>query len=152
MDNGQLTLVILASVFVGALIPLLIMIAIAFYRAGKKMAEIGAQLTRILARFETISDRVEVLSRGFQGGETSIADLLASIGNLARGLERNMKIINIFSTIMASVGTAIAAFIKTRSPGEETGKAPGPEVNAVPENGPPPSPSAASPEATSAAH
>jgi len=152
MDNGQLTLVILASVFVGALIPLFIMIAIAFYRAGRKMAEIGARLTRILTQFETISDRVEMLSRGFKGGETNIADLLTSVGHLAHGLERNMKIINIFSTIMVSVGTAIAAFVKTRFPGEETGKPPTPDVNEVPENGPPPSPSAGSPEATNDAH
>ena len=145
MENWQLTLVILASVFVGALIPMLIMIAIAFYRAGREIAEIGARLTRTLTQLETISDRVEMLSRGFKGGETNIADLLTSVGDLARGLERNMKIINIFSAIMASVGPAIAAFLKTRFPAEETGKPLTPDVIAVPENGPPPPPSDVSP-------
>jgi len=144
MENWQLTLVILASVFVGALIPLLIMIAIAFHRAGREIAEIGARLTRTLTQFETISDRVEMLSRGFKGGETNIADLLTSVGDLARGLERNMKIINIFSAIMASIGPAIAAFVKTRFPVEETGK----PITPAPENGPPPSPSAVSPGTT----
>jgi len=148
MENWQLTLVILASVLVGALIPMLIMMAIAFYRAGREIAEIGARLTRTLTQVETISDRVEMLSRGFKGGETNIADLLTSVGDLARGLERNMKIINIFSTILASVGPAIAAFVKTRFPAEETGKPPTPDVIAVPENGPPPSLSAESPETT----
>jgi len=144
MENWQLTLVILASVFVGALIPLFIMIAIAFYRAGREMAEIGARLTRTLTQVETVSDRVEVLSRGFKGGETNIADLLTSVGDLARGLERNMKIINIFSAIMASVGPAIAAYVKTRFPAEETGKSLTPDVTAVPGNGSPPSPSGGS--------
>jgi len=152
MENWQLTLVILASVFVGALIPLFIMIAIAFYRAGREIAEIGARLKRTLTQVEIISDRVEILSRGFKGGETNIADLLASVGHLAHGLERNTKIINIVSTIMASVGTAIAAFVKTQYPAEETGKPLTPDVAAVPENGPPPSPSAVSPETTQDAH
>ena len=145
MENWQLTLIILASVFVGALIPLLIMITIAFYRAGREIAEIGARLTQTVTQFEIVSDRVEVLSRGFKGGETNIADLLTSVGNLARGLERNMKIINIFSAIMASVGPAVAALVKTRFPEEETGKPLAPDVVAVPEDGPPPSASAVAP-------
>src|SRR3990172_3561727 len=106
MDSGRLTLVILASVLVGALIPLFAMLAIAAYRAGRAIAEVGARLKRTLAQVEIISDRVEVLSRGLQGGETNVADLMASVGTLARGLDRNMKAISVFSTVAASVGTA----------------------------------------------
>jgi len=152
MENWQLTLVILASVFVGALIPLLVMLAIALYRVGREIAEIGARLRRTLTQVETVSDRIEVLSRGFKGGETNIADLLTSVGTLARGLERNMKIIGVFSAIMASLGPVIAAFVKSWFPGEETEKPPTPDVAAVPESGPPPSPSAVSPEANMDAH
>jgi hypothetical protein len=148
MESWQLTLVILASVFIGALIPMLVMGAIALYRAGRQIAEIGGRLKRTLTQCELISDRVEVLSRGFKGGETNIADLLTSVGAVARGLERNMKMINIFSAIVASVGTAIAAFVKTRSPVEQTVEPHTPEVHEVPEDGPPPSPSAESPSAT----
>jgi hypothetical protein len=114
MENWQLTVVILASVFVGVLIPALIMMAIAFYRAGREIADIGARLKRTLSQFEIITDRVEVLSRGLKGGEQDIADLLRSTGQLAHGLERNMRIINIFSTIVASAGVALATFAKTR--------------------------------------
>jgi len=152
MENWQLTIIILASVCVGALIPLFIMIAIAFYRAGREIAEIGARLTRTLTQVEIVSDRFEVLSRGFKGGETDIADLLTSVGRVARALEQNMKFINIFSTIMASVGTAVSAFVKTRSPAEETGKPFTPDVIKVPENEPFPSPFAVSPDATRDAH
>ena len=141
MENWQLALVILAAVFVGALIPLLIMIAIAFYRAGRAIAEIGARMTRTLTQVETISGRVETLSRGLKGGENDLADLLKSVGDLARGVERNMKIINVISTIMASVGPAVAAFVKTRFPAENTGTPPTPDAVAVPDNGTPPPPS-----------
>ena len=148
MENWQLTLVILGSVFLGGLIPLLIMTAIAFYRAGRAIAEVGARLAPTLTQVETISDRVEVLSRGFKGGETDIADLLKSVGDLARGLEQNMKIINVISTILASVGPAAAAYIKTRFPAENTGKPPTPDAVAVPGNVTPPTPSDVPPETT----
>jgi hypothetical protein len=148
VENWQLTWVILASVFVGALIPLLVMITIAFYRAGREIAEIGAQMKRTLTRVETISDRVEILSRGFKGGEKDIADLLTSVGHVARGLEQNIKFINISSTIMASVATAVSAFVKTRFPAQEIGMPLTPPVTKAPENGASPSPAAVTPEAT----
>jgi hypothetical protein len=152
MENWQLTLVILASVLVGALVPLFVMLAVAVYRAGREIAEIGARLRRTLTQSEVIADRVEMLSRGFKGGETNIADLLASAGRLARGLERNMTHVNLFSTIMASLGAAVAAFVETRFPAKETGKPSAPDVIEAPENGPAPSPSTVSPEATMDAH
>ncbi len=148
MENWQLTLIILASVLVGALIPLLIMVAIAFHRVGREIAEIGPRLARTLTHVEAISDRVEVLSRGLKGGETDLADLMKSVGDLARGLERNMKTINVVSTVLASVGPAIAAYLKTRIPAEETGKPAKPDVAAAPEHGTPLSLSVVSPETT----
>ncbi len=114
MENWQLILVILASVLVGVSIPLIIMMTIAFYRLGREIAEIGARLRRTLTKCEIISERVEIVSRGLKGGENNIADLLATAGNLAHGIDRNMRVINIFSTISTSIGMAIAAFVKKR--------------------------------------
>ena len=54
-----------------------------------------------------------------EGGQKSIANLLAALGESAQSLERNMKIINVTSAIVASVGPAVAAFVKTmRQPQE----------------------------------
>ncbi|MBI5547656.1 MAG: hypothetical protein HY901_27555 [Deltaproteobacteria bacterium] len=147
MENCQLTWVILASALAGALLPLLVLTAIGLHRAGKELTEIGAQLKRTLTQFEVISDRVETLSRGLKGGETSIAELLTSVGRLASGLERNMNTVSLISTIVASVGTSIAAFVKTRLPGEEAERPISPDIVAAPEGGAASSPSAASPEA-----
>jgi uncharacterized protein YoxC len=118
MENWQLALVILASAFFGALIPLLIKMGVAFHRAGKEVAEIGAQLKRTLSQVEIISDRVEVLSRGFKGGETDIADLLKTVGHIAQSLERNMKTVSTLSTIVTTAGAAVGAFVKARYPTE----------------------------------
>lgn len=135
MENWQLTIIILVSILLGALIPLLIMITSAFRRAAREIAEIGGRLTRTLAQIETISDRVELLSRGLKGGETNVADLLAAVSTLAHGLDRNMKIINILTAILSSVGPAIASYLKTRFPAEEIESGFRPESTTVPGNG-----------------
>jgi uncharacterized protein YoxC len=129
MENWQLALVILVAVVVGALVPVFIMLSLTLHRAGKEIAAIGNQLRPTLSQIQIISDRVETLSRGLEGGEQSIAELLAVVGDLARGLERNMKIINFSSAVVAAVGPAVAAFIKTMSqpkepdnPGENDGQ------------------------------
>jgi uncharacterized protein YoxC len=119
MENWQLALVILVAVVVGALVPVLIMLSLTLHRAGKEITEIGKQLRPTLSQIQIISDRVETLSRGFEGGEQSIAELLAVVGDLAHGLERNMKIINFSSAIIAAVGPAVAAFIRTMSQPKE---------------------------------
>jgi hypothetical protein len=137
MENWQLTLVILGSVLVGALIPLLVRMGVTFSHASKEIADIGAQLKRTLNHVEIISDRVEVLSGGLKGGETNIADLLKSVGHIANGLERNMKTVNVLSTIMAALGTGVGAFVKTRFAAEGAGDSPMPEVAVVPGNGAP---------------
>ena len=115
MENWQLALVILTAVFIGALIPVFIVLALTIYRAGREIAEVGRQLRPTLAQVQLISDRVELLSRGLDGGEKNIAALLAATGKVADGLERNMRLFNISSAVVASVAPAVAAFLKTMS-------------------------------------
>jgi len=113
MGNWQLIGVVLASVLVGAFIPLFIIQGIVLYRVSREIVDLGKRLKPSLNQIQIISDRLEALSRGFDGGAQSIAELLAAMGSLARGLERNMNIINISSAVMAAAGPAIAAFIRT---------------------------------------
>ena len=112
MENWQIALVVLASVLVGALIPAFVMLSIVLFRAAREVASIGKLLAPTLVKVQTISDRVEVLSRGLEGGDRNVADLLAVTGELARSMERNMKVINVASTILAAAAPAVAAFIQ----------------------------------------
>jgi len=120
MENWQLALIILAALFAGASIPVLFIIAGAFYKAGKEISKTGERLMNLLSSAEIITDRFEVLTRGIKEGETDVADLIKSAGNLSRGINRNMKIINIFSTFLLSVGTAVTAIVKNKMPPEKT--------------------------------
>jgi hypothetical protein len=128
------------------------MLATAIHRAGREIGEIGARLRKTLAHVEIIADRIETVTGGLKGGEKPIADVLASVGHLARGLERNMKIIDVSSAILASVGTAIAAYVKTRFPADQAGEPPAPTVVQVREEEQAQSATADSPEASIQAH
>ncbi|HPS31260.1 MAG TPA: hypothetical protein PLZ43_13460 [bacterium] len=119
MENWQLTLVILAAVFTGAMIPMLFMMTRAFYRAGREISQTGERLVKLLDQVEIITGRVEVITRGFKDGETDIADLLKSAGNLSRGIERNIKIINFLSTFLTSAGSAAIAFFQHKIQSEK---------------------------------
>lgn len=150
MANGQLALIILGSVLVGALLPVLVALAMALFRAASAIAEIVPKVTRTLTQFETIANRAELLSRGFKGGEADIADLLTAVGKLARGLERNLGIVNIVSGFAAAIGPAIAAFIRARVASEEPAEPhDGTDREA---SGPATAPSAADVRAEEAAH
>ena len=113
LENWQLALIILGAVFIGALIPVFILLSLALYRAGREIAEMGRQLGPTLMQIQVISNRVETMSRGLDGGEKRVADFLAALGVLTRGLERNVQLINVSSAILAAIGPAAAAFVKT---------------------------------------
>lgn len=112
MENWQVALLVLASVLVGALIPACVMLSVVLFRAGREIAGMGRALAPALVRIEAISERVDNLTRGLEGGEKSISELLAVVGELARGLERNMKMINVATTVLAAAVPAVAAFVQ----------------------------------------
>jgi hypothetical protein len=113
MASWQLVLVILTAVLVGAVIPVALGLSIVLYRAAREITALGKRLTPALEQTRTVLDRVEMLSRGLKGGEKDVADLLGAIGVLSRGLERNAKIFDISSAVLAAVGPAVAAFVTT---------------------------------------
>ncbi len=152
MENWQLALVILSAVLVGAMIPVLFMGAVALHRVGRAVAEIGGQATRVLTKVESVSDRVEVLTRGLDDGEANVADLVAAVGRIVRSLERNLKLVDIVSTILAAIGSAVAAYLNTRSAAAQSGQAETEVATPVAADRPPPSPRTDSPEKNLDAH
>jgi hypothetical protein len=127
METWQVVLVVLASVLVGALMPALLMLSMALFRAARRIESLGDQLAPTLAKVEVIATRVETLSRGLEGGEKNIADLLSVIGELAHGVERNLRMINAASAVLAAAAPAVAAFVQAmRAPADVEGHANGP--------------------------
>jgi hypothetical protein len=85
MENWQLIIVVLASVLTGALLLIVIILSITLYRVSKEVADVSKRLAPTLIQIQTITDRVEAISRGF----------------------------NIPSAVLSAVGPAISAFMQT---------------------------------------
>ena len=113
MENWQVALIVLSSVVVGALIPALVMLSVVLYRAAREIATVGRLLGPTLLKVQAISARIETVSRGLDGGEKTIAECLSVAGDLSRSMERNMKLINVASAVLAAAAPAVAAFIQS---------------------------------------
>ena len=83
------------------------------------LAEAGRSLSRTLVHVELVSARVEVLSRGLEGGDARVAEILASVAHLAQGVERNLGTMNMQSTVVTSIGAVVAAGIRARFGGDD---------------------------------
>lgn len=112
MENAHLLLVILASVVFGALIPIVALLCVVLYRAGREITATSRLLAPTLVNVQAISERVETLSRGLEGGEKRVADLLAALGERAQGMDRNMQLIQVATTVLAAAAPAIGAFVQ----------------------------------------
>jgi uncharacterized protein YoxC len=115
MDNWELTSMILAAVLVGALVPACVAVALAVLGASKEFTALCRQLRPTVDEVQLITQRVEKMSRGLNGGEKKLADLLTTVGEVTEGVHRSMRLLHIASAVAASVGPAVAAFIKTMS-------------------------------------
>jgi hypothetical protein len=133
MEHWQLAVILLAAVLVGALIPACIALAMGLSKAGKEITELGKQLKPTLGQLQLISARVERLSRGFDGGEKNIAEMLGTVGDLSHVVQRNMKLFHLSSTVVAAMGPAIAAFIATMTQPAEAEEQPPNDQSADPD-------------------
>jgi len=112
------------------------MLSLTIYRAGRVINDLGKRIGPTLDQINTISNRLELLSRGLEGGDRSIASLLDALGAFSQGLERNMKLYTFSSSLLAAVGPAVGSFIQTMFHKDEAA----PEAEARPEAGRPPVP------------
>lgn len=112
METLQLVIVVLASVVVGALIPIIVMLCVALHRAGREITATSRLLAPTLVNLRAISERVEALSRGLEGGEKRVAELMSALGERAQGMERNMQLVQVATTVIAAAVPAIGAFIE----------------------------------------
>jgi hypothetical protein len=136
MENWQLALLILGAVLTGALAHVLLLLGLALFKAGRNITEMGRQITPTLRNMQIISDRMEVLTRGLEGGDKRVAELLEAMGSLSQGIERNTKLLNLSGAIAAAVGPAVSAFVQTMRQPVEPHQAEGCDCTHTHEQGP----------------
>ncbi len=114
MESWQVSLLIIFSMLVGALIPIMVMIFLTLWRAYKRLSLLVERLGPTIEQVQIIAQRVEVMSRGLEGQERNVADVVEVSGELARRVERYMSLVSVASTVMAAVVPAVTAFIRAR--------------------------------------
>lgn len=129
METWELTIVVLASVLVGALLPVLFMLTALLATMRRRVAENATRFDETLERFHATAGRLESASRGLEGSETEVAKLVQASGSLADRLAQAEKAVKIATALGSTVGPAVAAFIEglthhhQGTPGTETSPA-----------------------------
>jgi len=109
MAHWQLTLIILASILVGALIPLLISLATTLAAVRRQLESTGQRLDATLDQAQETLARVNRLSRGLDGGERQLEGLKNMVGDLTETLGKVNGLVKMGLAVGAAVGPAIAA-------------------------------------------
>ncbi|MDX9720180.1 MAG: hypothetical protein RBU37_05505 [Myxococcota bacterium] len=115
MESWQVTLLILFSMLLGALIPIMVMIFLTLFRTYKRIAQFTEQMQPTVKQLQLVAERAELLSRGLEGSEAKLAQILDTTSKLAERVERNMSLIGIASSVAAVVGPAVSAFMASRN-------------------------------------
>jgi uncharacterized protein YoxC len=109
MAPWQLTLIILASILVGAIIPLLVSVAFTLQAVRRQLDSTGRRLDATLDEAQETLARVNRISRGLDGGERQLEGLKYMVGDLTDTLGKINGLVKLALTVGAAVGPALAA-------------------------------------------
>jgi uncharacterized protein YoxC len=147
MANWQLTLIILASILVGALIPLLVSVVFTLQAVRRQLESTGQRLDATLDQAQETLARVNRLSRGLDGGERQLEGLKNMVGDLTETLGKVNGLVKMGLAVGAAVGPALAALMtrftsRGAAPAApaEPAVADAPEVGAAAADAPSPTP------------
>lgn len=115
LDAWQVALLALVALFVGLTIPVLLQLrsTLKEIRSAARDLKPTLQDARVSAR------RIEHLTRGVEGREQSVAEVLDSAGDLARALDRLKDTTRVATAVGASVAAAVKSFRDTRAAAAE---------------------------------
>ena len=113
MEGWQLTLIILCSILVGALIPLLITIMSTISTVKKQIESTGKRVDLALDEAQKTISRVARLSSGLEGGEKQLAEIKDAIGDLTEHLNKVNSGIKMAATVGAAAGPVAATFMSS---------------------------------------
>jgi hypothetical protein len=112
METWELTIVVLASVLVGALLPVLFLLTATLAAVRRRIAENATRFDVTLERFHVVSGRLESASRGLEGSEAEVARLVQVSGSLADRLAQAEKAVKVATALGNAIGPAVAAFVQ----------------------------------------
>ncbi len=109
MENWQVVVIVLCSVLVGVCIPVLIMAGATLLSLRRQTVALGRKTDAVLDDVQVIARRIRGFTAGIEGGESSLRDVVGSLGNLGAILKHHAPIdwtnliVSVLLPAMASV-------------------------------------------------
>jgi predicted Holliday junction resolvase-like endonuclease len=129
MEDGswQLALLLLLALAVGALLPILFMLASAVRELRRRIRDSGPKIEQVLERALAVSERLERNTRGLEEKEQAVSEMLTAGRELAQSIEGVKRSLRIAQAVGNSVGPAVATFVAAmRDDGNRAPQAGGP--------------------------
>ncbi len=111
MEQWQLAVVILAAVMVGALVPVIAMFGLTLASVRRQIDATGARVAHTLDHVEHITQRVDTITTGLEGSEEHVRSLNETIGEAAKMMESLRSLMQVGSSVGASLGPAVQGFL-----------------------------------------
>lgn len=105
--------VVLFALLVGALLPVLMSVRSFLRRTERAVGSLERLAGETLERTNTILGRVDHLAREVEAGSPGLRNVVAVVNDLSETLMRTEKSLRLFLAVGASVGPAVAAFVRT---------------------------------------
>ncbi len=127
MENWQLALIILASVLMGAMIPVIVMFALLLASVRRQIESTGRRVDEALDGMQVAVDRVNRVTSGIDGLERPIGDLVEMLESVTQSLGKAGAAISVATAAGAAVAPTVATFVKTMMDEGEEGDGAGAE-------------------------
>jgi ABC-type transporter Mla subunit MlaD len=113
LNAWQVGLLVLIAVFIGAAIPALVQLRATLRTIQETVKATGPALSTTLSKLEIGADRIEKLTRGFDGGDREVAGLVKRLEEINAILARLSRAGWVATSIGAAVGPAVSAAVRS---------------------------------------
>lgn len=114
MENWQVILIVLFSVFVGGCIPVLVMAGVTLMSLRRQTAALGKKADEVLDDVQVIARRIRSFTRGIEGEENTLREVVSSLGGLSAVL-KHQKPVDWTNLVVSVLLPAAVAFFRTLS-------------------------------------
>ena len=111
MSPWQIAILVVVTLFVGLLIPSILQLRATLRAIETVATRTGSRLAVTLRNIELSSERIEHLTRGTEGGERQISELMQRLDEANEVLRRLCRTAQFASSVGAAVGPAVMAAI-----------------------------------------